>query len=79
MWYRLELDDASVNDQKSENNGDNAVPTETDDDMSIGLKRAYIIYQQASKRIRDIKFIVELLNITKDRNNTEKLQNKIVR
>lgn len=47
--------------------------------MSIGIKRAYIIYQQASKRIRDIKFVIELLNITKDHNNTEKLQNKIVR
>lgn len=55
------------------------MPTETDDDMSIGIKRAYIIYQQASKRIRDIKFVIELLNITKDHNNTEKLQNKIVR
>lgn len=76
--FKLELDDASANDQKSENNGDNALPTETDDDMSIGIKRAYIIYQQASKRIRDIKFVIELLNITKDHNNTEKLQNKIV-
>ena len=69
----------STNDQKNESNGDNTVSTETDDDMCIGLKRAYIIYQQASKRIKDIKFIIELLNIAKDYNNTEKLQNKIVR
>lgn len=68
----------STNDQKNESSGDN-VSTETDDDMSIGLKRAYIIYQQASKRIKDIKFIIELLNIAKGCNNTEKLQNKIVR
>lgn len=47
--------------------------------MSIGLKRAYIIYQQASKRIKDIRFIIELLNIAKNHNNTEKLQNKILR
>lgn len=68
----------STNDQKNESNADN-VSTETDDDMSIGLKRAYIIYQQASKRIKDIKFIIELLNVAKDYNNTAKLQNKIVR
>ena len=68
----------STNDEKNESSGDN-VSTETADDMSIGQKRAYIIYQQASKHIKDIKFIIELLNIAKDYNNTEKLQNKIVR
>ncbi|CAD1468129.1 unnamed protein product, partial [Heterotrigona itama] len=76
--FKLELDEVSTNDQKNESSGDNTVSTETDNDMSIGLKRAYIIYQQASKRIKDIKFIIELLNIAKDYNNTEKLQNKIV-
>ncbi|KOX78354.1 U3 small nucleolar RNA-associated protein 6 like protein [Melipona quadrifasciata] len=75
--FKLELDNVSTNDQKNETSGNN-VSTETDNDMSIGLKRVYIIYQQASKRIKDIKFIIELLNITKDYNNTEKLQNKIV-
>ncbi|CAK9829319.1 U3 small nucleolar RNA-associated protein 6 homolog [Anthophora retusa] len=76
--FKLELEDAVTNDQKNENNGDSAMPTGTDDDMTIGLKRACIIYQQASKRIKDIKFIIELLNITKEHNSTEKLQNKIV-
>lgn len=75
--FKLELDNVSTNDQKNETSGNN-VSTETDNDMSIGLKRVYIIYQQASKRVKDIKFIIELLNITKDYNNTEKLQNKIV-
>ncbi|XP_034190619.1 U3 small nucleolar RNA-associated protein 6 homolog [Osmia lignaria lignaria] len=75
--FKLELDDASGNDQKNENNSD-STSVNTDDDMSIGLKRAYIIYQQASKRIKDVKFIIELLNITKEHSNTEKLQNKIV-
>lgn len=76
--FKLELDEVLVNDQKNENSDDNTVQTETDDDMSIGLKRAYIIYQQASKRIKDIRFIIELLNIAKNHNNTEKLQNKIL-
>lgn len=75
--FKLELDDASSTDQKSENNSD-STSVSTDDDMPIGLKRAYIIYQQASKRIKDVKFIIELLNITKEYSNTEKLQNKIV-
>lgn len=51
----------------------------TDSEMAIGLKRACIIYQQASKRIKDIKFIVELLDIAKEHDNAEELQNKIVR
>ncbi|XP_078040892.1 U3 small nucleolar RNA-associated protein 6 homolog isoform X2 [Augochlora pura] len=77
--FRLELDEVSSDDQKSETINDPAATTTVmEDDMSIGLKRAHIIYQQASKCIKDIKFIVELLNIAKERNNTEKLQNKIV-
>ncbi|KZC08369.1 PREDICTED: U3 small nucleolar RNA-associated protein 6 homolog [Dufourea novaeangliae] len=74
--YRLELDEASSNNEKNETSSDPVVPAE--DNMTIGLKRAYIIYQQASKCIKDIIFIVELLNIAKEHNNTEKLQNKIV-
>ncbi|KOC63457.1 U3 small nucleolar RNA-associated protein 6 like protein [Habropoda laboriosa] len=76
--FKLELEDVVISDQKNESIGDNAIPTGTDDDMTIGLKRAYIIYQQASKCIKDIKFIIELLNITKEYKSTEKLQNKIV-
>ncbi|XP_003705650.2 U3 small nucleolar RNA-associated protein 6 homolog [Megachile rotundata] len=75
--FKLELEDASSTDQKNEGNSD-STSVSTDDDMPIGLKRAYIIYQQASKRIKDVKFIIELLNITKEYSNTEKLQNKIV-
>lgn len=75
------MDDILGNDQKNETNAENAkyqISTGTDDDC-IGLKRAYIIYQQASKRIKDIKFIIELLNVAKERKKTEKLQDKIVR
>lgn len=46
--------------------------------MSIGLKRACIIYKQAIKRINDIKFVIELLGIAKEHENTGELQNKIV-
>ncbi|XP_076649775.1 U3 small nucleolar RNA-associated protein 6 homolog isoform X2 [Halictus rubicundus] len=76
--FRLELDEASSNDKKNETNSDSAATSAAEDDMTIGLKRAYIIYQQASKCVKDIKFIVELLNITKEHSNAEKLQNKIV-
>ncbi|CAL7936304.1 unnamed protein product [Xylocopa violacea] len=76
--FKLELEDAVVNDQKNESNNENAMSTRTDDDMTIGLKRTYTVYQQASKRIKDIKFIIQLLNIAKEYNSTEKLQNKIV-
>ncbi|XP_076285803.1 U3 small nucleolar RNA-associated protein 6 homolog isoform X2 [Lasioglossum baleicum] len=76
--FRLELDEALANDQKNETNGDSAATSAGEDDMTIGLKRAYIIYQQASECVKDIKFIVELLNITKERSNSEKLQNRIV-
>ncbi|XP_033333079.2 U3 small nucleolar RNA-associated protein 6 homolog isoform X1 [Megalopta genalis] len=76
--FRLELDEALSDDQKNETVNDPAANTVTQDDMSTGLKRANIVYQQASKCIKDIKFIVELLNIAKERSNTEKLQNKII-
>lgn len=76
--FKLELDDVSLNVQKHENSGDSVTPTITEDDMTIGLKRAYIVYQQASKRIKDIKFVIELLNTAKEHSNTEKLQHKIV-
>ncbi|XP_043248218.1 U3 small nucleolar RNA-associated protein 6 homolog [Colletes gigas] len=76
--FKLELEEASLDEQKRENNGDSVTPMITEDDMSIGSKRAYIIYQQASKCIKDIKFIIELLDATKEHTNTEKLQHKIV-
>ncbi|XP_076248353.1 U3 small nucleolar RNA-associated protein 6 homolog [Calliopsis andreniformis] len=76
--FKLELDDASSNEKKNESNNDSGTPMATDGEMNIELKRACIIYQQAAKRIKDIKFIIELLNIAKEYKNTEELQNKIV-
>lgn len=75
--FKLELDDAAAANQKSETNEESVVPV-VGDEMSLGLKRAFVIYQQASKRIKDIKFIIELLNTAKGYENTEKLQNNIV-
>lgn len=75
--FKLELDDAVPTSQSNENNESTTAQTD-EDDMSVGLKRAYVIYQQAAKRIKDIKFIIELLNIVKEYKNAEKLQNKIV-
>ncbi|KAI4484367.1 hypothetical protein M0802_013112 [Mischocyttarus mexicanus] len=56
-----------------------SAPSEIDDedDMPLPLKRAYVIYKEASKCVEDIKFIIELLNITKEY-KAEKLQKKIV-
>lgn len=47
--------------------------------MPTELKRAYIVYRQAMKHIKDIKFTIQLLQITNEHNGTSKLQNKIVR
>lgn len=50
----------------------------TSDELTVTLKKAYVIYQQAFENIKDIKFIVELLNIAKDYDNTENLQKKMI-
>ncbi|XP_012284127.1 U3 small nucleolar RNA-associated protein 6 homolog [Orussus abietinus] len=74
--FRLELAEAPAevkteDDQKDERK-------QSTDDMPIELKRAYIIYQQASKHVKDVKFVIDLLNIMKEYPDTDKLQNKIV-
>lgn len=46
--------------------------------MPVPLKTAFIIYRQAFDRIKDIKFIIELLNITKEYDNAEQLQKRII-
>ncbi|XP_017885993.1 U3 small nucleolar RNA-associated protein 6 homolog [Ceratina calcarata] len=76
--FRLELNEALTNDERGENNSNDTTPTGTDDNMTTRLKRANVIYEQASKRIKDIKFIIELLNITKEYKHAQALQNKIV-
>ena len=79
--FKLELDEVekSNNADKSTEKETTAPKTNVSDEMTIGHKRAYIIYQQAFKLVKDVKFIVELLNIAKGYENTEKLQIKIVK
>lgn len=76
--FRLELDE-TLNNIESKESKTESTPsaTEDEDDMPLPLKRAYVIYKEASKRVEDIKFIIELLNITKEY-KSEKLQKKIV-
>lgn len=49
-----------------------------DNEMPLKLKTAFFIYEKAFENIKDIKFIIELLNITKEYDNIEKLQKKII-
>lgn len=70
---------APSNAENTENQEDDPVPMTTDDnEMPIPLKTAFFIYQQAFDRIKDIKFIIELLNITKEYDNIEQLQKRII-
>lgn len=77
-YLRLELDDALANTKKAEVKTEPTVGT-ADSEIPTELKKVFVIYEQAFKRIRDIKFIIELLNITQEYEGTEKLQNKILR
>jgi len=81
FFYRLELDNrletASNNAENTENQEDNPSMT-TDSEISLPLKTAYLIYQQAVDCIKDIKFIIELLNITMEYDNVEQLQKRII-
>ncbi|XP_011883955.1 PREDICTED: U3 small nucleolar RNA-associated protein 6 homolog, partial [Vollenhovia emeryi] len=78
--FKLELDNRlAPNSENTENREDNPVSATTDDnDMPLPLKTAFFIYQQAFEHIKDIKFIVELLNITKEYDNIEQLQKRII-
>lgn len=74
--FKLELDTRT---EVSNNGEDNSASTTVDDkEMPASLKRAYSVYRNATEQIKDIKFIIELLNITKEYNNTEALQKKII-
>lgn len=76
---RLELDE-TLNNAEDNESKTQSTPSAIDDEdeMPLPLKRAYVVYKEASKCIEDIKFIIELLNITKEY-KAEKLQKKIVR
>ncbi|KMQ92686.1 u3 small nucleolar rna-associated protein 6-like protein [Lasius niger] len=82
--FKLELENrvaviTTNNAENTENQEDNlALTMMNGNEIPISLKTAYFIYQQAFERIKDIKFIVELLNIAKEYDDTEKLQMKII-
>lgn len=83
LYFRLELENhlaiASNNIENTENQEDNlALTMENDNEIPSSLKIAYFVYQQAFERMKNIKFIIELLNIAKEYNGTEKLQKKII-
>lgn len=52
--------------------------TTTSNEMPIKIEKALIIYKTASNKIKNINYIIELLNITKNYKNTEKLEHKII-
>lgn len=83
LYFRLELENhlaiTSNNTENTENQEDNlALTMENDNEIPSSLKTAYFVYQQAFERMKNIKFIIELLNIAKEYNGTEKLQKKII-
>ncbi|XP_011629699.1 U3 small nucleolar RNA-associated protein 6 homolog [Pogonomyrmex barbatus] len=82
--FKLELNDRLTtppNNAENSESQENSSASPMDDvtsEMPIPLKTAYFIYQQAFEYIKDIKFIIELLDITKEYKDTEKLQKKII-
>lgn len=80
LFHRLELDNrVAPNAENTEKQEDNPVSVTTEDsEIPFPLKTAFFIYKQAFDRIKDIKFIVELLNITKEYDNIEPLQKRII-
>ncbi|KAK0173015.1 hypothetical protein PV328_006270 [Microctonus aethiopoides] len=76
--FTLELDEADATESKAQADNSSTATSETINEMSLPLKRAFVIYQQAFKRIKDVTFIIELLNIAKEHKNTGKLQHKII-
>lgn len=77
------MDDLDVtvsnNTENTEDQEDNPALTVEDDEMPLSLSKAYVIYQQAFEHINNVEFIIKLLTITEEYNNTEKLQKRILR
>ncbi|EFN69487.1 U3 small nucleolar RNA-associated protein 6-like protein [Camponotus floridanus] len=67
---------APNNSENNESKEDNLAME--NDEIPFSLRTAYIVYQQAFECIKNVKFIIELLNIAKEYNDTEKLQKKII-
>ncbi|XP_058799936.1 U3 small nucleolar RNA-associated protein 6 homolog isoform X2 [Phymastichus coffea] len=77
--FKLELDYVQSKTKNAESKTENTNAESNNDlDMQSILRKAYLIYEQAFQKVKDVKFIVELLNILQEYKNTEKLQHKIV-
>ncbi|XP_011495959.1 PREDICTED: U3 small nucleolar RNA-associated protein 6 homolog isoform X2 [Ceratosolen solmsi marchali] len=63
--FKLELDYVFTKNNKVKSIDISTVRTiRNNSNIPVELQKVFIIYEQAFKRIRDIKFIIELLNIT---------------
>lgn len=77
--FKLELDEAQEKNKVSESETEpKALANVDNSEFPKHLKKCLVIYEQVLKRTKDIKFIIELLNMTQEYNNTEKLQERIV-
>ncbi|XP_066601747.1 U3 small nucleolar RNA-associated protein 6 homolog isoform X2 [Prorops nasuta] len=75
---KLELEDA-MSKSKEKEEEEKLTPSISDKDhIPPELKRVHVLYQQAFKEIKDIKFIVQILDIVNNYKNTEELQNRII-
>ncbi|XP_015119461.1 U3 small nucleolar RNA-associated protein 6 homolog [Diachasma alloeum] len=74
--FQLELDQADEASQKSDDTPD--ASSEIAEEMPLGIKRALIIYKMAFKKVKDVTFIINLLNLCKLHKNTKNLQNEII-
>lgn len=73
----MELKEALL--KQSQGNKTEERTTGEDGEIPKEWKRVHVVYEQAFKMVKDIKFVIELLNVTKEFENTESLQNKIVK
>lgn len=77
--FKLELDAAQNKSEASHSKPESNTSSNSDNsEIPSDLKKCLVIYEQASKRTKDIKFIIELLNTAQEYVNTEKLQERIV-
>ncbi|XP_034936563.1 U3 small nucleolar RNA-associated protein 6 homolog [Chelonus insularis] len=77
--FQLLLNEAeSATNTSAELKNSSASASTNDEEIPLAIKQATVIYRQAFKRIKDIDFIINLLNIAKKYKNTKKLQDEIV-
>ena len=78
LYCRLELESAYLKHKSDEKKPESANLPNKGDKVLMKFKRVEAIYEQASKRVKNIKFIFELLDVLKNYENTEALENRII-